>query len=184
VLLFRPSPLTSHALSLFSVPLLLPQELYSALSPRGFSILAFPCDCFGNQEPGSDAEIAAFASNKYGVTFPLFSKIGNVNGDDAHPIFDWLKLQPGMDGDISWNFNKARSLTDSLTAFECKLNKGLHGCGFLTRARYAVPDRAQRQAREALRAGVERRDHAARRGGAAEASVRRGGRVLIGRWSE
>jgi glutathione peroxidase-family protein len=85
-----------------------PQELYSALSPRGFSILAFPCDCFGNQEPGSDAEIAAFASDKYGVTFPLFSKIAGVNGDDAHPIFDWLKLQPGMDGDISWNFNKAR----------------------------------------------------------------------------
>jgi glutathione peroxidase len=84
----------------------LPQELHAALAPRGFAVLAFPCDCFGNQEPGSDAEIKAFAEDKYGVTFPLFSKVAAVNGADAHPVFDWLALQNGFEAEVSWNFNK------------------------------------------------------------------------------
>ena len=69
-------------------------------------MLAFPCDCFGNQEPGDNAAVKAFVRDKYGVTFPMFAKVDAVNGEDAHPIFDWLKLQPRMGGDITWNFNK------------------------------------------------------------------------------
>ena len=59
------------------------QSLYEQFQPRGFEILAFPCDQFGHQEPGSDAEIATFCDT-YGVTFPLFAKIA-VNGKNAHP---------------------------------------------------------------------------------------------------
>lgn len=58
----------------------------------------------GEQEPGTEAEIKAFAAEK-GATFPLFEKIW-VNGANANPIWDWMKLQPGADGDIAWNFQK------------------------------------------------------------------------------
>ncbi len=81
------------------------QALHERFSPRGFSVLAFPCDCFGHQEPGSDAEIAAFAASR-GATFPLFAKIEGVNGDAAAPVYDWLHLQRGFEADVSWNFNK------------------------------------------------------------------------------
>jgi glutathione peroxidase len=70
--------------------------------------LAFPCNQFGNQEPGSDAEILAFATSKYEATFPMFSKI-EVNGDGACELYKWLKSeQPGDGdiGDIAWNFEK------------------------------------------------------------------------------
>jgi glutathione peroxidase len=74
------------------------------LSPQGFSVLAFPCNQFGAQEPGTDDEILEFATSKYGVTFPMFSKI-DVNGDGACELYAWLRAQSGGD-DISWNFEK------------------------------------------------------------------------------
>ena len=71
-------------------------------------MLAFPCNQFANQEPGTDAEILEFATNEFDVTFPMFSKI-EVNGDGAAPLYAFLKeAQPG-DGessDITWNFEK------------------------------------------------------------------------------
>ena len=74
---------------------------------QGLVVLGFPCDQFGNQEPGDEAEIADFCERNFGVTFPLFSKV-DVNGDDAHPLFDWLKdSKGGLLGDkIKWNFTK------------------------------------------------------------------------------
>jgi glutathione peroxidase len=83
------------------------QELYQSYAPRGFEVLAFPCDQFGHQEPGSDAEIAAFCDRTYGVTFPVFAKI-EVNGRNAHPLYVWLKGEKGgLLGDgIKWNFTK------------------------------------------------------------------------------
>ena len=71
-------------------------------------ILAFPCNQFGGQEPGTDEEIKAFALNKYGAAFPLFSKI-DVNGDGTHPLFGWLKESLGGFMGMSfvkWNFSK------------------------------------------------------------------------------
>ena len=83
------------------------QALYENFQPRGFEILAFPCDQFGHQEPGSDAEIAAFCDDTYSVTFPLFAKI-EVNGQNAHPLYVWLKQQKGglLGNSIKWNFTK------------------------------------------------------------------------------
>ena len=72
------------------------------------TVLAFPCNQFGNQEPGTEAEILEFATSKFGVTFPMFAKI-DVNGDDAAPLYRWLKeQQPGESdrADITWNFEK------------------------------------------------------------------------------
>ncbi|GAA2133035.1 glutathione peroxidase [Nocardioides bigeumensis] len=83
------------------------QELYDSFAPRGFTVLGFPCDQFGHQEPGDEAEIASFCERNYGVTFPMFAKI-DVNGDDAHPLFQWLRSEKtGVLGDkIKWNFAK------------------------------------------------------------------------------
>ncbi len=83
------------------------QALYDQFQPRGFEILAFPCDQFGHQEPGSDADIAGFCNDTYGVTFPLFAKI-EVNGKNAHPLYVWLKQQKGglLGSSIKWNFTK------------------------------------------------------------------------------
>lgn len=83
------------------------QSLCDQLQQRGFEILAFPCDQFGHQEPGSDAEIAIFCERNYGVTFPLFAKI-EVNGKNAHPLYVWLKREKGglLGGAIKWNFTK------------------------------------------------------------------------------
>ncbi|KAL8584628.1 glutathione peroxidase gpx1 [Nucella lapillus] len=74
---------------------------------QGLRILAFPCNQFGSQEPGSEDEIKKFATEKYGVQFDMFSKV-NVNGKEAHPLYKYLKLkQKGMLGDfIKWNFTK------------------------------------------------------------------------------
>jgi glutathione peroxidase len=72
------------------------------------TVLAFPCNQFGNQEPGSDEEILEFATSKFGVTFPMFSKI-EVNGDGAAPLYRWLQQEQPGDGDrpdITWNFEK------------------------------------------------------------------------------
>jgi glutathione peroxidase len=83
------------------------QALYERFHPRSFEILAFPCDQFGHQEPGSDAEISNFCDEAYGVTFPLFAKI-EVNGKNAHPLYVWLKQQKGglLGNSIKWNFTK------------------------------------------------------------------------------
>lgn len=83
------------------------QALHAQYAPRGFSVLAFPCDQFGHQEPGSDQEIAAFCGRNYGVTFPVFAKV-EVNGARAHPLYVWLKQQKGglLGRDIKWNFTK------------------------------------------------------------------------------
>ncbi len=84
------------------------EALYRKLHPRGFSILGFPCDQFGHQEPGGDAQIKTFCSLTYEVTFPMFAKI-DVNGTNAHPIYKFLKHeQPGVLGSegIKWNFTK------------------------------------------------------------------------------
>jgi glutathione peroxidase len=83
------------------------QGLYEQFEPRGFEILAFPCDQFGHQEPGSDAEISKFCELTYGVTFPLFAKI-EVNGENAHPLYLWLTQQKGglLGSSIKWNFTK------------------------------------------------------------------------------
>jgi glutathione peroxidase len=83
------------------------QALYEAWHEKGLEILAFPCNQFGQQEPGSNAEIQQFCQLNYGLTFPVFGKI-DVNGQDAHPLYKYLCSQhdniPG--GDIQWNFTK------------------------------------------------------------------------------
>jgi glutathione peroxidase len=83
------------------------QQLYDDYADQGLVVLGFPCDQFGHQEPGSEGEIAAFCESSFGVTFPMFAKI-DVNGDDAHPLYQWLKSkQSGVLGkDIRWNFTK------------------------------------------------------------------------------
>jgi glutathione peroxidase len=83
------------------------QALYKSMQAKGLEILAFPCDQFGHQEPGTDAEIQEFCKVNYGVTFPVFSKI-EVNGSGAHPLYQYLTGQkPGPNGpDIQWNFTK------------------------------------------------------------------------------
>ena len=84
------------------------QELYDTYGERGFTVLGFPCDQFGHQEPGSEDEIATFCERNYGVSFPMFSKV-DVNGDEAHPLFAWLREEKSglLPGDaIKWNFTK------------------------------------------------------------------------------
>jgi glutathione peroxidase len=84
------------------------QELHDRYSSRGLTILAFPCNQFGGQEPGEDNQILEFCSTNYGVTFPVMSKV-QVNGPQADPIYVHLKKQsPGLLGSeaIKWNFTK------------------------------------------------------------------------------
>nr|MBF0684445.1 glutathione peroxidase [Pseudomonas sp.] len=84
------------------------QQLHEQYANRGFAVLGFPCDQFGHQEPGDEAQIQQFCQSKYDVTFPLFQKI-EVNGANAHPLYRWLKDQkPGLLGTrrIKWNFTK------------------------------------------------------------------------------
>ena len=84
------------------------EALYRQYKDRGFVVLGFPCDQFGHQEPGNEAEIRRFCSSTYGVTFPMFAKI-KVNGPDTHPLYEYLKESlPGILGlqAIKWNFTK------------------------------------------------------------------------------
>ena len=84
------------------------EALYRKYRDRGFEVLAFPCNQFGGQEPGSAEEIAEFCSLNYQVSFPLLAKV-DVNGDTASPLWAYLKLkQPGLLGStaIKWNFTK------------------------------------------------------------------------------
>ena len=83
------------------------QKLYDRYASRGFTVLGFPCNQFGEQESGSEQEIASFCDMTYGVTFPIFKKV-EVNGANADPLYRWLKREtPGSDNrDIEWNFAK------------------------------------------------------------------------------
>jgi glutathione peroxidase len=84
------------------------EKLHEELSDRGLAILGFPCNQFGQQEPGNAEEIASFCRLTYDVKFPMFARI-DVNGADAHPLYTWLKSQAkgllGSEG-IKWNFTK------------------------------------------------------------------------------
>lgn len=84
------------------------EALYQKFKDLGVTVLGFPCNQFGAQEPGNSGEIGAFCEKNFGVTFPLFEKI-NVNGDNTHPLYSFLKQQaPGLLGStaIKWNFTK------------------------------------------------------------------------------
>jgi glutathione peroxidase len=84
------------------------QDLFDSYKDRGFTVLGFPCNQFGQQEKGADAEIKQFCELNFGVTFPLFSKV-DVKGSQAHPLFQYLTKEKsgflGMD-EIKWNFTK------------------------------------------------------------------------------
>ncbi|HET7502723.1 MAG TPA: glutathione peroxidase [Kofleriaceae bacterium] len=84
------------------------EAMHEKLAPRGFSVIGFPCNQFGGQEPGTPEQIQTFCSTSYGVTFPLTEKI-NVNGAARHPIYTELTQiadASGHKGDIRWNFEK------------------------------------------------------------------------------
>jgi glutathione peroxidase len=83
------------------------EVLQQAYGARGFSVLGFPCNQFGQQEPGGASEIGAFCRTNYGVSFPMFEKI-DVNGANAHPLYNYLKgAKTGLLGSsIKWNFTK------------------------------------------------------------------------------
>jgi len=84
------------------------EELQAQFKDRGFEVLAFPCNQFGGQEPGSEEEIVEFCTTRFSATFPIFAKI-DVNGANAHPLYSWLKGEAkGVLGTerIKWNFTK------------------------------------------------------------------------------
>jgi glutathione peroxidase len=82
------------------------EEIYEKYHPKGFEILAFPCNDFGGQEPGTNDQIKTFCSSKYGVTFKLFDKI-KVLGKDKSPLYDRLiNNSVTENGDVKWNFEK------------------------------------------------------------------------------
>ncbi len=84
------------------------EALWQTYHGRGFTVLGFPSNEFGGQDPGENAEIASFCQVNYGVSFPMMAKV-EVNGANAHPLFKWLKAQaPGLLGSqaVKWNFTK------------------------------------------------------------------------------
>ncbi len=83
------------------------EALQKELGPRGFSVLGFPCNQFGNQEPGDASQIERFCESNYQISFPMFAKI-EVNGGNAHPLYQYLKqAKSGLLGSsIKWNFTK------------------------------------------------------------------------------
>ncbi|WP_372013385.1 glutathione peroxidase [Pseudoxanthomonas sp. 10H] len=84
------------------------EQVWRQRSDRGFAVLGFPCDQFGQQEPGDEAAIRDFCALNYGVTFPMFAKV-EVNGPGAHPLWAWLQREKrGLfgTGAIKWNFTK------------------------------------------------------------------------------
>lgn len=82
------------------------EEVHEELASEGFSVVGFPCNQFGAQEPGSEKEIQVFCSANYGVTFPMSAKL-EVNGAGRHPLYAWLTDPAnGQAGDIQWNFEK------------------------------------------------------------------------------
>lgn len=83
------------------------EELHKAYGDQGLVVMGFPCNQFGHQEPGDESEIQEFCSVNYGVSFPMFAKV-DVNGDQAHPLFNFLKSQQRgfITSGIKWNFTK------------------------------------------------------------------------------
>ncbi len=84
------------------------EALWQKYKDQGFEVIAFPCNQFGAQEPGSADEIESFCKVNFGVSFPLMGKI-DVNGADAAPLYDWMKKEaPGLMGSksVKWNFTK------------------------------------------------------------------------------
>ena len=84
------------------------EELHQAYAGKGLSVLGFPCNQFGSQDPGANGDIAEFCQLNYGVSFPMMGKI-DVNGPQAHPLYKWLSAEaPGLLGSksIKWNFTK------------------------------------------------------------------------------
>jgi glutathione peroxidase len=83
------------------------EALQKQFGPRGFAVLGFPCNQFGSQEPGDASQIGQFCESNYAVTFPMFAKI-DVNGGDAHPLYQFLKSEKSglLGSSIKWNFTK------------------------------------------------------------------------------
>ena len=81
------------------------EETYLKYKDKGFVVLGFPANNFGQQEPGTNAEIKTFCTSKYDVKFPMFSKI-SVKGDDIAPLYKWLLAQSNSTTDVDWNFAK------------------------------------------------------------------------------
>jgi len=83
------------------------ESLYEKYVDQGLVVLGFPCNQFAGQEPGTADEIGAFCQKNYGVSFPMFDKI-DVNGDDTHPLYQWLRTEKGglLGSAIKWNFTK------------------------------------------------------------------------------
>jgi glutathione peroxidase len=81
------------------------QTMYERYQSKGFEILAFPANNFGQQEPGTNEEIKGFCFTKYSLTFPLFSKI-SVKGSDKHPLYRYLTEESPFPGEVEWNFQK------------------------------------------------------------------------------
>jgi glutathione peroxidase len=81
------------------------EEVFEKYKDKGFRILAFPANNFGEQEPGSNQEIKTFCQTNYSVTFDLFSKI-SVKGDDQHPLYRYITKESPFPGDVKWNFQK------------------------------------------------------------------------------
>ena len=84
------------------------EELYQNTSRNNFEVIAFPCNDFGEQEPGSEGEIVAFCQKNYGVSFPLMTKI-KVKGEQKHPLYKWLleeSAKNNEDEEVKWNFHK------------------------------------------------------------------------------
>jgi glutathione peroxidase len=81
------------------------EKMYEQYREKGFEILAFPANNFGQQEPGTNAEIKDFCHTKYSLSFPLFSKI-SVKGNDKHPLYRYLTEQSPFPGEVEWNFQK------------------------------------------------------------------------------
>jgi glutathione peroxidase len=83
------------------------EALQKQLGPRGFSVLGFPCNQFGGQEPGDATQIGQFCASNYAVSFPMFAKI-DVNGSAAHPLYQYLKKEKSglLGASIKWNFTK------------------------------------------------------------------------------
>ena len=93
------------------------EKLHQEFASQGLVVLGFPCNQFGSQDPGSNEEIGTFCQKNYGVSFPMMAKI-EVNGAQAHPLYQWLKGQaPGVLGSegIKWNFTKFLVAKDGTT---------------------------------------------------------------------
>ena len=85
------------------------QKLYEKFESKDFTVIGFPANNFANQEPGSDEDIKEFCTSEFGVTFPMMSKISVKEGDDQHPLYQWLtskEYNDTKDSKVKWNFQK------------------------------------------------------------------------------